>query len=116
MPEPADLMRRALELARKGAPAAFPNPLVGCVIARSGEVVGEGAHLEFGGPHAEPHALAAAGERAKGATAYDTLEPCTHHGKTPPCTDALIKAGVARVVFATADTNPATAGKARALL
>lgn len=109
-------MRRALELALRGLPDAFPNPIVGCVLEKDGEVVGEGAHLAFGGPHAEVNAIAAAGARAKGATAYVTLEPCTHHGKTPPCTDALIKAGVRQVVFAATDPNPKTSGKARALL
>ena len=116
MPEPAALMARALELARAGIPDAWPNPVVGCVLEKDGAIVGEGAHLRFGGPHAEVNAIAAAGERARGATAYVTLEPCAHTGKTPPCTDALIAAGVARVVFAVADPNPLTAGKARAIL
>lgn len=109
-------MRRALELALRGVPGAFPNPVVGCVLEKDGEIVGEGAHLEFGGPHAEVNAIAAAGDRAKGSTAYVTLEPCTHFGKTPPCTDALIRAGVRQVVYAVADPSPKTAGRARALL
>ncbi|MEK7470077.1 MAG: bifunctional diaminohydroxyphosphoribosylaminopyrimidine deaminase/5-amino-6-(5-phosphoribosylamino)uracil reductase RibD [Planctomycetota bacterium] len=117
MPVSAEFfMRRALELALQGIPAAFPNPVVGCVIEKDGEVFGEGAHLQFGGPHAEVIALAAAGDRAKGATAWVTLEPCSHHGKTPPCTDALIKAGVRQVVYSATDPNPRTSGKARALL
>ncbi len=113
---PESLMRRALELALQGLPNAFPNPIVGCVLERDGAIAGEGAHLAFGGPHAEVNAIAAAGDRAKGATAYVTLEPCTHHGKTPPCTDALIKAGVRQVVYAATDPSPKTSGKARALL
>jgi diaminohydroxyphosphoribosylaminopyrimidine deaminase/5-amino-6-(5-phosphoribosylamino)uracil reductase len=109
-------MQRALSLARSGIPSAFPNPLVGCVLVRDGEVVGEGAHLKFGGPHAEVNAIAAAGERARGATAYVSLEPCSHAGKTGPCTEALVRAGVARVVYACDDPNPASSGKARAIL
>lgn len=114
--DPHDCMRRALDLALQGIPAAFPNPIVGCVLEKDGEIVGEGAHLAFGGPHAEVNAIAAAGARAKGSTAYVTLEPCTHHGKTPPCTDALIRAGVRQVVYAATDPNPMTSGKARHLL
>jgi diaminohydroxyphosphoribosylaminopyrimidine deaminase/5-amino-6-(5-phosphoribosylamino)uracil reductase len=89
-----------------------PNPRVGCVLVRNGEVVGEGWHRVAGGPHAEIVALAAAGDRARGATAYVTLEPCSHHGKTPPCSDALIKAGVSDVVFAAADPNARVDGMA----
>lgn len=103
-------MARALELARRGEGAVEPNPMVGCVIARDGRIVGEGWHAAFGGPHAEVAALTAAGEAAAGAAAYVTLEPCSHHGKTPPCTDALLAAGIARVVVATRDPNPQVAG------
>lgn len=104
-------MQRALLLARRGEGRVEPNPMVGCVLVRSGRIVGEGRHRRFGGPHAEPNALAVAGPRARGATAYVTLEPCCHHGKTPPCTEALIAAGVARVVVAVRDPNPLVAGK-----
>ncbi len=100
------LMARALRLAERGACTARPNPMVGCVIARGDEVVGEGWHQRTGGPHAEVFALREAGERARGATAYVTLEPCAHHGRTPPCVDALVAAGVARVVAALRDPFP----------
>lgn len=103
-------MRRALSLARKGWGRTAPNPLVGAVVVRDGVVVGEGYHREFGGPHAEVHALRSAGERARGATVYVTLEPCNHHGKTGPCTEALLSAGVARVVCATRDPDPRAGG------
>lgn len=103
-------MRRALELAGRGWGRVAPNPLVGCVLVRDGEVVGEGWHAEYGRAHAEVAALLAAGERARGATAYVSLEPCAHHGKTPPCTDALLEAGVARVVYAAADPDPTARG------
>src|SRR5207247_6730127 len=86
-------------------------PMVGCVIVRDGEIVGEGYHEKFGGPHAEVNALAAAGNRAKDATAYISLEPCCHHGKTPPCTHALVQAGVKRVVVAVQDPFPQVSGK-----
>src|ERR1700690_4430547 len=86
----AIFLARASELAARGQGHVEPNPMVGCVIVRGGEVVGEGWHRKFGGPHAEVEGLKVAGARAKGATAYITLEPCCHHGKTPPCTQALI--------------------------
>lgn len=107
----AHYMARALELARKGLYTTHPNPRVGCIIVRDGEVVGEGWHVRAGEPHAEVHALRAAGEKARGATAYVTLEPCSHHGRTPPCADALVGAGVARVVAAMQDPNPQVAGR-----
>lgn len=104
-------MARALQLARKGLYSTHPNPRVGCVIVRNGELVGEGWHVRAGEPHAEVHALRQAGERARGATAYVTLEPCSHHGRTPPCAEALVIAGVARVVAAMRDPNPLVAGR-----
>jgi diaminohydroxyphosphoribosylaminopyrimidine deaminase/5-amino-6-(5-phosphoribosylamino)uracil reductase len=106
----ADYMRRALELAERGRGWVEPNPLVGCVFVRQGQMVGEGYHERFGGPHAEVNALSMAGPAARGATVYVTLEPCCHHGKTPPCSDALIGAGVARVVAAIADPFDRVAG------
>lgn len=108
-------MRRALALAERGRGQVSPNPLVGAVIVHNQSVVGEGWHAHYGGPHAEVMALQAAGARARGATAYVTLEPCNHTGKTPPCTEALIAAGVARVVFAVADPNVKAAGGAARL-
>jgi diaminohydroxyphosphoribosylaminopyrimidine deaminase/5-amino-6-(5-phosphoribosylamino)uracil reductase len=103
-------MARALELARKGLYSTHPNPRVGCVIVKDGSIVGEGWHAKAGEPHAEVHALRQAGERARGATAYVTLEPCSHHGRTPPCADALVNAGVSRVVAAMQDPNPQVSG------
>src|SRR5262245_52628013 len=100
------MMRRALALAEKGLYTATPNPRVGCVIAREDRIVGEGWHEKAGAPHAEANALAAAGPAARGATAYVTLEPCNHQGRTPPCAAALAAAGVARVVAAVRDPNP----------
>jgi len=104
-------MRRALELAERGRGYVEPNPLVGAVVVRDGQLVGEGWHQRYGEAHAEVHALAAAGEAAHGATLYVTLEPCCHHGKTPPCTDAVLRAGIRRVVAAMPDPFPAVAGK-----
>lgn len=108
----ARFMRRALELAERGAGQVAPNPKVGAVIVQQGEVVGEGWHAEYGQAHAEVAALRAAGPRAHGATAYVSLEPCNHTGKTGPCSEALIAAGVSRVVFAAHDPNPKAAGGA----
>jgi len=104
-------MARALKLAQRGRYTTHPNPNVGCVIVKEGEIVGEGFHFRAGEPHAEVHALRMASERARGATAYVTLEPCSHHGRTPPCCEALINAGVARVVAAMQDPNPQVAGR-----
>lgn len=104
-------MRRALMLAEQGRGCVEPNPVVGCVVVRGGRVIGEGFHRRFGGPHAEVEALRKAGPKARGATVFVTLEPCCHHGKTGPCTDALIEAGVARVVVACKDPFPQVRGK-----
>lgn len=112
----AAFMRLALTLAERGRGRVSPNPLVGCVVVQGGNVVGEGWHAQAGGPHAEVVALAAAGERTQGATVYVTLEPCDHHGRTPPCTEALLAAGVARVVTATLDPNPLVDGRGVARL
>ncbi|TAK65993.1 MAG: bifunctional diaminohydroxyphosphoribosylaminopyrimidine deaminase/5-amino-6-(5-phosphoribosylamino)uracil reductase RibD [Betaproteobacteria bacterium] len=109
-------MAEALRLAEKGLYTATPNPRVGCVIVRDGEAVGAGWHEKTGEPHAEVLALRAAGERARGATAYVSLEPCSHHGRTPPCVDALIEAGIARVVAAMQDPNSRVAGSGFAAL
>jgi len=109
-------MAQALRLAERGLYTTSPNPRVGCVLVRGGEVVGEGWHERAGEPHAEILALHAAGKAARGATAYVTLEPCSHHGRTPPCSDALIAAGVARVMAAMQDPNPKVAGKGIAKL
>ncbi|HLP97747.1 MAG TPA: bifunctional diaminohydroxyphosphoribosylaminopyrimidine deaminase/5-amino-6-(5-phosphoribosylamino)uracil reductase RibD [Sideroxyarcus sp.] len=109
-------MAHALRLAERGLYTTSPNPRVGCVLVKEGKIVGEGWHERAGGPHAEAHALRAAGESARGATAYVTLEPCSHHGRTPPCADALIAAGVSRVVAAMQDPNPLVAGKGIARL
>ncbi|OOF09033.1 riboflavin biosynthesis protein RibD [Salinivibrio sp. PR5] len=110
------MMARALALAAQGRFTTTPNPNVGCVIAHGDDIVGEGFHLAPGGPHAEVHALKAAGKRAQGATAYVTLEPCSHYGRTPPCCDALIAANVSRVVCAMQDPNPQVAGRGIARL
>ncbi len=109
-------MARAIQLAWKGLYTTDPNPRVGCVLVRDGEIVGEGWHRKAGEPHAERLAIADAGEQAGGATAYVTLEPCCHHGKTPPCTEALLEAGVNRVVAAMQDPNPLVAGKGLEML
>lgn len=104
-------MAQALALAMAGLGAVEPNPMVGCIVVRDGEIVGRGLHEQFGGPHAEVNALADAGELAAGATAYITLEPCRHQGKTPPCTQALIRAGVKRVVIGVTDPFPEVSGR-----
>ena len=101
---------RALELAERGRGATHPNPVVGAVVVRRGEVVGEGWHERAGSPHAEVVALEAAGERARGATLYVTMEPCTHHGRTPPCVDSILEAGMATVVAGSRDPNPEAGG------
>lgn len=110
------MMQNALKLAALGRFSTSPNPRVGCVIAQGGQVVGQGFHVKAGEPHAEVHALRQAGEMAKGATAFVTLEPCSHYGRTPPCAEALVRAGVSRVVAAMRDPNPLVAGKGLALL
>jgi diaminohydroxyphosphoribosylaminopyrimidine deaminase/5-amino-6-(5-phosphoribosylamino)uracil reductase len=112
----ARFMARALELAARGLGRTFPNPPVGAVLVRGGRIVGEGLHRRAGGPHAEIEALAAAGPRARGATLYVTLEPCTHWGRTPPCVDALLPLGLARVVVAMRDPNPRVRGRGAARL
>jgi diaminohydroxyphosphoribosylaminopyrimidine deaminase/5-amino-6-(5-phosphoribosylamino)uracil reductase len=111
-----DYMARALELASRARGRTSPNPMVGAVLVREGEIVGEGFHPRAGEPHAEIFALQAAGDRARGATLYINLEPCCHHGRTPPCTDALIQASVATVHMAMEDPNPLVRGKGRAAL
>jgi diaminohydroxyphosphoribosylaminopyrimidine deaminase/5-amino-6-(5-phosphoribosylamino)uracil reductase len=111
-----EFMTRALRLAERGLYTTTPNPRVGCVLVRAGQVVGEGWHERAGGPHAEVGALSAARDAARGATAYVTLEPCSHHGRTPPCAEALIGAGVRRVVVAMRDPNPAVHGAGIACL
>ncbi|ENT0390789.1 TPA: bifunctional diaminohydroxyphosphoribosylaminopyrimidine deaminase/5-amino-6-(5-phosphoribosylamino)uracil reductase RibD [Neisseria gonorrhoeae] len=110
------MMRQALDLADLGRFSTSPNPRVGCVIAHGSQIVGQGFHVKAGEPHAEVHALRQAGEMAQGATAFVTLEPCSHYGRTPPCAEALIQAGVSRVVAAMRDPNPPVAGKGLVLL
>lgn len=110
------MMQRALALAERGLYTTMPNPRVGCVIVRDGKIVGEGFHERAGGPHAEVNALRAAGESARGATLYVTLEPCSHHGRTPPCVDSIIDAGVAHVIAAMQDPNPLVSGEGVAAL
>src|SRR5439155_1260617 len=110
-------MRRAIELAEHGRGLTLPNPMVGAVVVTpAGEVVGEGFHAKAGGPHAEVEALRAAGARARGATIYVTLEPCSHHGRTSPCAVAVVEAGVTRVVAALTDPNPLVSGRGIAIL
>ena len=109
-------MRLALDLAARGMYTTTPNPRVGCVLVKNGAIVSEGWHVRAGEPHAEVHALRAAENQARGATAYVTLEPCSHHGRTPPCADALLAAGVSRVVIAMRDPNPLVAGRGVAIL
>src|SRR5438034_2286951 len=108
-------MHRALDLARRGWGQTAPNPMVGAVVVRDGQIVGEGFHTGYGAEHAEIAALREAGANARGATLYVTLEPCGHHGKTPPCADAVVAAGITRVVAATEDVNPEAAGGASRL-
>ncbi|HPY41190.1 MAG TPA: bifunctional diaminohydroxyphosphoribosylaminopyrimidine deaminase/5-amino-6-(5-phosphoribosylamino)uracil reductase RibD, partial [Thiolinea sp.] len=109
-------MARALQLARHGLYTTHPNPRVGCVLVRDGQIVGEGWHERAGQAHAEVYALRAAQDRAQGATAYVSLEPCAHYGRTPPCAEALVQAGVAKVIAAMVDPNPLVAGKGLARL
>lgn len=109
-------MRLALALAREGRFSTSPNPRVGCVVAHGGQIVGQGFHVQAGAPHAEVHALRQAGGAARGATAYVTLEPCAHYGRTPPCAEALVQAGVGRVVAAMRDPNPQVAGRGLSML
>lgn len=114
--EDRTFMQRALHLAQQGVFTTTPNPSVGCVLVKNGEVVGEGWHWRAGEPHAEVMALRMAGENARGATAYVTLEPCSHFGRTPPCAKGLIEAGVVRVISAMSDPNPQVAGKGLQML
>ena len=111
-----DFMRRALHLAQKGCGWVAPNPMVGAVLVKNGQVIGEGWHQKYGGPHAERHALANCTADPRGATLYVTLEPCCHHGKQPPCTEAILQAGIRRVVVGSGDPNPLVAGKGIAAL
>ncbi|MCM3763271.1 bifunctional diaminohydroxyphosphoribosylaminopyrimidine deaminase/5-amino-6-(5-phosphoribosylamino)uracil reductase RibD [Alkalihalobacillus oceani] len=106
-----DYMKLALELAESTAGQTAPNPVVGSVVVKDGAIVGFGAHLKAGEAHAEVHALTMAGEKARGATIYVTLEPCSHYGKTPPCADLIVKSGIKRAVIATGDPNPEVAGR-----
>ena len=110
MPSHEEFMEMALELAEGGFGRVAPNPLVGAVLFNDGRIVGTGFHEQFGGPHAEINAIKAAGDKARGATLYVNLEPCKHFGKTPPCTDAIIKAGIKTVVYGTRDKHPAARG------
>ncbi len=106
----AMFMRQALRLAAKGRGFTSPNPMVGAIVVQQGEVVGQGFHQRVGGPHAEVNALRDAGDKARGATLYVTLEPCNHHGRTPPCTQSVLEAGVTQVVIGMPDPNPRVAG------
>ena len=110
----AEHMAHALRLAARGLGRTWPNPAVGCVIVKDGVILGRGWTQPGGRPHAETIALAQAGQAARGATAYVTLEPCAHHGKTPPCAEALIAAGIARMVSALTDPDPRVAGRGHA--
>ncbi|OMH39363.1 bifunctional diaminohydroxyphosphoribosylaminopyrimidine deaminase/5-amino-6-(5-phosphoribosylamino)uracil reductase RibD [Motiliproteus sp. MSK22-1] len=114
--EDNDYMARAIELAKEGLYTTHPNPRVGCVLVKNGEIIGEGFHLKTGEGHAEVNALKAAAGKARGATAYVTLEPCSHQGRTPPCAEGLIAAGINRVVAAMEDPNPLVAGRGHRLL
>jgi len=109
-------MDHALKLAWAQKGRTFPNPSVGCVLVKNGRIIGEGATASGGRPHAETQALDKAGDKARGATAYVTLEPCSHHGQTPPCAEALIKAGIARCVIACADPDPRVNWRGAAML
>lgn len=115
MPDHEKFMRKALELAANGRGWTSPNPMVGAVVVKAGKIVGQGWHRRFGGPHAEVEALGDAGAKAKGADLYVTLEPCNHHGKTPPCVDAILKAGIKTVVLGARDPHEKAAGGAKAL-
>ena len=106
-----EYMRRAIELAKKGTGWVNPNPKVGAVIVKAGQVIGEGYHVKCGQMHAERNAIASLRDSAEGATMYVTMEPCCHYGKTPPCTEAIIENGIARVVIGSKDPNPKVAGK-----
>lgn len=110
------MMQKAILLAKQGIYTTAPNPNVGCVLVKNGQIIGEGAHLKAGEPHAEVHALRQAGDNAKDSTAYVTLEPCSHYGRTPPCAEGLIKAGVSKVICAMVDPNPQVAGRGLAML
>src|SRR3954449_8681256 len=112
----AQHLERAIDLAARGVGQVTPNPNVGAVVARDGEVVGEGWHEVYGGAHAEVNALQAAGDAARGATLYVSLEPCCHHGQTPPCTDAIVEAGLARVVVASDDPTEKASGRGLGIL
>lgn len=114
--EKQDFMKRAISLAQKGMGAVDPNPLVGAVLVRDGQIIGEGWHACFGGLHAERNALKNCRTSPKGATLYVTLEPCCHYGKTPPCTEAILEAGIAKVIIGSRDPNPKVAGKGAAIL
>ncbi len=111
-----EYMKRAIELARRGQGYTSPNPLVGAVIVKDGKIIGEGYHERYGAPHAERNALNSLSESASDATIYVTLEPCCHHGKQPPCTDAIIKSGIRRVIIGSRDPNPLVSGKGTAIL
>ncbi len=104
-------MEKALKLAKKGEGKVNPNPKVGAIVIKDNKIIGEGYHKYFGGPHAEVYALREAGEKAKGATIYVTLEPCSHYGKTPPCAKAIVKAGIAKAVIAMKDPNSLVQGR-----